>query len=165
MNFFEKVSIFFGKLENFSHNLYFKCSQILWIGSNDPWTEELVQKVFTKINYLLNHGVNITAKFDIANETADPDHTKYVYDPTNKTITPDCDVTTPDSQCKAAWIDQRQDDIAFSSRKLLRLAFHDCVPYENGGDGKPCDGCINLEKDINLEHNNGLQQTIAVLVS
>ena len=42
---------------------------------------------------------------------------------------------------------------------MLRLAFHDCVKYKKGGGG--CDGCLNLDK--NLDDNNGLQYTIAVL--
>ena len=50
-------------------------------------------------------------------------------------------------------------DIAFNERKMLRLAFHDCVPYEDGTGG--CDGCLNL--DENLEGNDGLQFTVAVL--
>lgn len=49
--------------------------------------------------------------------------------------------------------------IAFNERKMLRLAFHDCAPYADGSGG--CDGCLNL--DENLEENNGLQYTVAVL--
>ena len=108
------------------------------------------------------NGLEIGNKFDLKNDQ-DPtneDYQKYVYDPSLITVKPDCD--TERAQCKAAWVQQRPDDIAFSSRKLLRLAFHDCVPYTNGiTDGNPCDGCLNM--DANLEHNNGLQYTIAVL--
>ena len=27
--------------------------------------------------------------------------------------------------------------------QVLRLAFHDCVPYADGGDVNGCDGCLN----------------------
>ena len=48
-----------------------------------------------------------------------------------------------------------------NERKTLRLAFHDCSPYKNGGGG--CDGSLSL--DENLPDNDGLQFTVAVLVS
>ena len=43
--------------------------------------------------------------------------------------------------------------------KMLRLAFHDCLKYDDGTGG--CDGCLNL--DENLEGNDGLQFAVAVL--
>ena len=47
----------------------------------------------------------------------------------------------------------------------FRLAFHDCLPYENGGgDGKNgCDGCLDF--DENEDDHNVLQPTVAILVS
>ena len=51
--------------------------------------------------------------------------------------------------------------LAFTPRKALRLAFHDCFKYKEGGMG--CDGCMNF--DENLDGNNGLQHTAAILVS
>ena len=51
--------------------------------------------------------------------------------------------------------------LAFTPRKALRLAFHDCLKYKDGGMG--CDGCMNF--DENLDGNNGLQHTAAILVS
>ena len=127
------------------------------------WTDELSRVLYSKIDYLLMNG-NISNKFDLKNvqDPTNEDYQKYVYDPSSITVKPDCDTINGGEQCKAAWVQQRPDDIAFSSRKLLRLAFHDCVPYTNGiTDGNPCDGCLNM--DANLEHNNGLQYTIAVL--
>ena len=42
----------------------------------------------------------------------------------------------------------------------FRLAFHDCLPYENGGgDGKNgCDGCLDF--DENEDDHNVLQPTV-----
>ena len=51
--------------------------------------------------------------------------------------------------------------IAINERKMLRLAFHDCLLYEDGTGG--CDGCLNLNSDENLDDNDGLQFTVAVL--
>ena len=60
--------------------------------------------------------------------------------------------------------------------KLLRLAFHDCVKYEDGSGG--CDGCLNwsgvgvyyqdapgeqLYEDVRFTDNNGLRPTVEVL--
>ena len=59
----------------------------------------------------------------------------------------------------------RLGNIAFTERKAIRLAFHDCIPYENGAGGTTggCDGCMNF--DENHEGNNVLQHTAAILVS
>ena len=51
--------------------------------------------------------------------------------------------------------------LAFTPRKALRLAFHDCFKYKEGTMG--CDGCLNF--DENLDGNHGLQHTAAILVS
>ena len=91
-----------------------------------------------------------------------PDFTKYVYDPTRITVEPNCKDLTR-GQCKSAWTSQRNADIEFLPRKVLRLIFHDCIPYEDGTGG--CDGCLNLEENGNLENSNGLQYTVALLVS
>ena len=116
--------------------------------------------VYAKIDYLLANGIEITNRFDLANATADPEYTKYVYDPTAITTTNDC-LNKTHHKCVEAWVTSRPADIAFSARKLLRLAFHDCIPYKNGNHGKACDGCLNF--DANLHDNNGLQYTVAVL--
>ena len=46
---------------------------------------------------------------------------------------------------------------------LMRLAFHDCIPYitEEGAIEGGCDGCLNMDQD--LKGNMGLQYTIATL--
>ena len=88
-----------------------------------------------------------------------PENVEYLYDPTRSQSIPDC--SNPSHPlCENFWgPPRRSEDMAFNERKMLRLAFHDCVPYEDGTGG--CDGCLNLDKD--LEHNNGLQFTVAVL--
>ena len=62
-----------------------------------------------------------------------------------------------------------------SAPKLLRLAFHDCVRYKDGGGG--CDGCLNWNgvgkyydeltvnayEDVKFTDNNGLQPTVEML--
>ena len=47
----------------------------------------------------------------------------------------------------------------FNEPKAVRLAFHDCMPYEDGGG---CDGCLNFE--TNEDEHNVLQHTVAILV-
>ena len=68
--------------------------------------------------------------------------------------------------CSTYWAyDLRLGNIAFTERKAIRLAFHDCIPYDNGAGGTTggCDGCMNF--DENREGNNVLQHTAAILVS
>ena len=48
----------------------------------------------------------------------------------------------------------------FNEPKAIRLAFHDCMPYEDGGG---CDGCLNFE--VNEDEHNVLQHSVAILVS
>ena len=50
-----------------------------------------------------------------------------------------------------------------SPQKALRLAFHDCLKYEDGTGG--CDGCLNLyDQGTNVKtDNNGLQPIAALL--
>ena len=42
--------------------------------------------------------------------------------------------------------------------------FHDCMPYEDGLGGSEggCDGCLNFKE--NIEENNVLQRSVAILV-
>ena len=43
-----------------------------------------------------------------------------------------------------------------------RLAFHDCMPYGDGGSGiNGCDGCLDF--DGNEDDHNVLQPTVAML--
>ena len=57
-------------------------------------------------------------------------------------------------------LDKREGNIAFSKPKAVRLAFHDCMPYEDGTGG--CDGCLSFEE--NEHEHNVLQHTVAILV-
>ena len=82
----------------------------------------------------------------------------WLYDPTEKLTTLDC--IDSEDLCRTYWSDKRTSNLAFSETKAIRLAFHDCVPYEGGIGG--CDGCINF--DDNLVHNNVLQPSVALLV-
>ena len=43
---------------------------------------------------------------------------------------------------------------------MNRLAFHDCMPYEDGTGG--CDGCLDFNE--NEEDHNVLQPTVAIFV-
>ena len=86
---------------------------------------------------------------------------EYLYDPKGKLAKADCD-KTKEANC-GGWFDddwRRSEDYAFTERKMLRLTFHDCVPYEDGTGG--CDGCLNF--DANHDDNIGLQHSVAVLV-
>ena len=49
----------------------------------------------------------------------------------------------------------------FNEAKTIRLAFHDCMPYEDGTGG--CDGCLNFE--VKEDEHNVLQHSVAILVS
>merc|ERR1719411_1982175 len=81
----------------------------------------------------------------------------WLYDPTKRLTTVDCD----DSQtmCRTYWGDKRVSNLGFSPTKAIRLAFHDCIPYEDGTGG--CDGCLNF--DENIDGNNALQHSAAIL--
>ena len=86
---------------------------------------------------------------------------EYLYDPDGKLAKADCDKRN-EANC-GGWFDddwRRSEDYAFTERKMLRLTFHDCVPYEDGTGG--CDGCLNF--DANHDDNIGLQHSVAVLV-
>ena len=56
-------------------------------------------------------------------------------------------------------LDTRKGAIIFNKPKAVRLAFHDCMPYEDGGG---CDGCLNFE--ANEDEHNVLQHSVAILV-
>ena len=60
-----------------------------------------------------------------------------------------------------SFLEKRIGNIAFSKPKAIRLAFHDCMPYEDGSGG--CDGCLSFEE--NGQEHNVLQHTVAILVS
>ena len=139
------------------------------------WTLNETKIIRLKLRVIWDDAIEITKQFDpdvsISTEIehgkfyesdhskAKPENVEYLYDPTRSQSIPDC--SNPSHPlCENFWGQpRRSEDMAFNERKMLRLAFHDCVPYEDGTGG--CDGCLNLDKD--LEHNNGLQFTVAVL--
>lgn len=100
-----------------------------------------------------SNAINTFDDFDTGNPVAK--YSDFVYDPTNRLTTKDCD------KCDD-WVtgEKRKMDYSFTERKAIRLAFHDCVLYEDGTGG--CDGCLNFDENIN--ENMGLQHTAAVLV-
>ena len=122
----------------------------------NPWTEKRANILRDKMLYLWENNVAFTSKFD---HRYMGDYHDYMYDPKNTTTTKNC-VDGVNELCKA-WYDEgnRLDDVGFTARKALRLAFHDCIPYKDGSKG--CDGCLNLNEDF--EDNSGLQMTAAVL--
>ena len=72
-------------------------------GQKRPEKSKQVSKiVYAKIDYLLANGIEITNRFDLANATADPEYTKYVYDPTAITTTNDC-LNKTHHKCIEAW--------------------------------------------------------------
>ena len=124
-----------------------------------PWTAQEVKVIRMKLKIIWQNAVRITQQFDPNNQKSNVKDQEYLYDPNNHTTVPDC-INESKGMCPQWWGgNRRNDDIAFKERKMLRLAFHDCIPYEDGTGG--CDGCLNL--DENLEGNDGLQFTAAVL--
>ena len=51
---------------------------------------------------------------------------------------------------------------AITENVLMRLVFHDCMPYTDGSGG--CDGCLNLQDPRNEDTNNMLRPSVAILV-
>jgi len=118
------------------------------------WTEDQASIIQAKIVYLFEQKTSIINKFDKmlgGNGAVDAD---YVFDPTKRLSTKDCNT---DGQCESAW-NSRKGSIMFNEPKAVRLAFHDCMPYEDGGG---CDGCLNFE--ANEDEHNVLQHTVAIL--
>ena len=112
-----------------------------------------------KLRKIWQNAVNITQTFDPKYGNLTKENEGYLYDPLKNTTENNCK-NKQNRNCVDWWGQRRRSkDIAFTERKMLRLAFHDCFPYNNGGGG--CDGCLNLNE--NLHDNNGLQFTIAVL--
>ena len=123
-----------------------------------PWTEEQASIIANKVRYLWTESSKVFDDFD---ELNNPNATSsgYLYDPDKRLSTQDCN--TANSLCNG-WTgkgSRRTNDLNFKEFKALRLAFHDCVPYEDGSGG--CDGCLNL--DENKNDNLGLEFTVAIL--
>merc|ERR1719510_1991405 len=122
-----------------------------------PWTSKEAMIVKRKILKAWSKGetTRLMTSFDVGNPDAkDRD---YVYDPLLNTTTPptwDMVEETMDEFSKEM-LKSMPAKFSFSPKKMLRLAFHDCIPYMSGGEG--CDGCLNL--DENLKGNFGLQHS------
>ena len=133
-----------------------------------PWTDEQASIIKDKLIKLWGSHMKYTktlvgTHFKAEDEKLEPYYEDaydedWLYDPTKRLTTVDCDDS--ESMCRTYWGDKRVSNLGFSPTKAIRLAFHDCVPYEDGTGG--CDGCLNL--DDNLAHNNVLQPTVALLV-
>ena len=140
------------------------------------WTEEQIDIIRAKLVYLWdNPRVWINRFIDTriwpyvdektgtlaqsAQWQAKPEYTKYLYDPSRKLSTVDC-ANPYENLCRSYWGNSRIGQMEFTEAKMIRLAFHDCIPNKDGTGG--CDGCINF-KD-NLQHNNVLQPSVAMLV-
>ena len=112
----------------------------------------------SKILHLWQKSKEFAKDFDFG--TSEAKNTDYVHDPTEKLSTKDCGNK---GLCSVYWAEGlRLSGIAFTERKAIRLAFHDCVPYKSGSGG--CDGCLNFEDEQNLKDNNLLQHSAAILV-
>ena len=134
-------------------------SEVIVESQGVPWTEEQAVIIASKLRHLWTYPRGNFNHFDKLNN---PNATSsgYLYDPT-KRLSENTGCDTSQGMCKR-WTGKgrrRTNDLDFSEAKALRLAFHDCVPYEDGSGG--CDGCLNL--DENKDDNIGLEFTVAIL--
>jgi hypothetical protein len=91
-----------------------------------------------------------------------PTSSGYMFDPDLTTVVPPYEECTTKLKCDTIMQRSRRlNELAFTARKALRLAFHDCIPYVGGERGGGCDGCLNLEQ--NRKGNHGLQASVAIL--
>jgi len=134
--------------------------------ANSPgveWSQEWIEKIRGKIEFLWDRKGFIRNKFNMDKG----EYGNYVYDPDRVTVTVD-----PFGKCADGEKEQKKcvqvfgemdEKLQFSPAKVLRLVFHDCIPYkgENGAVFGGCDGCLNL--DENIKGNMGLQHTAATL--
>ena len=97
-----------------------------------PWTAQEVKVIRMKLKIIWQFAVKITQQFDPNSQKSNIKDQGYLYDPNNDTTVPDC-IDPSERLCAQWWGEgRRRQDIAFNERKMLRLAFHDCVPYEDG---------------------------------
>ena len=101
----------------------------------------------SKILHLWQKSKEFAKDFDFG--TSEAKNTDYVHDPTKKLSTKDCG---DKGLCSVYWAEGlRLSGIAFTERKAIRLAFHDCVPYADGTGG--CNGCLDWNGMIKTEGN------------
>ena len=73
---------------------------------------------------------------------------KYLYDPDLTTVNPPYEKCVSNATCNEEFSNQKRvSQLRFSARKLLRLAFHDCVGYADDPQGSGCDGCLNFDEN------------------
>ena len=101
------------------------------------WTEEYAEVIRDKLFYLWDNKAEIIHQFDFNNTEAPVSHTKYVYDPSRRLSTVDCNWNQP--LCQVYWRWKRFRNIAFSEAKaisLLRVFRVTTIflnsPYNNG---------------------------------
>ena len=117
------------------------------------WTPQEVKIIQEKLKRLWDKPIKILEDFDPLEDNAE--FKDFVFDPTEKTMRPDCQCCCPEcamstypnctaakipkpnecqyadnNMCRSAWNKNgRKGQLAFDERKMLRLAFHDCVKY------------------------------------
>ena len=113
--------------------------------SGVEWEQEWVDKIRGKIEFLWEKPQNIENKFNA--ETGE--FGNYVYDPNGDTTRVPYEKCVSKEKCDHIFSDREQ-KFQFSPEKVLRLVFHDCIPYkgENGAVFGGCDGCINLDENL-----------------
>merc|ERR1712018_282144 len=123
-----------------------------------PWTEEQAEIIRAKLYRLGKKSMMYTKDVDLIESTSG--NSKYLYDPDMTTVTPDYSKCVSDQACDQRFA-KRLNKLKIGPNKLLRLAFHDCVGYQDDPQGTGCDGCLKF--DENRMENHGLQHTAAVL--
>ena len=81
------------------------------------------------MDFLWDRSKLIKGKFNI--ESGAPEFNKYVYDPLKKTVTAPYEKCINKEKCDHIFADV-DEKLQFSREKVLRLAFHDCIPYVEG---------------------------------
>ena len=124
--------------------------------ANNPgaeWSAETIQIIKEKIQATFLRKKLVTGKFSL--KSGDPDYNKYVFDPELKTVKVPYEKCSEEAiangKCDKAYSDM-DEKLQISPEKLLRLAFHDCIPYVNddGSIEGGCDGCLNMEEDLKV---------------
>ena len=93
------------------------------------WSQEWIDKIRGKMEFLWDRRGFLAGKFNA--ETGEYGH--YVYDPEGDTTRIPYEKCTTKEKCDHAFSD-RDAKFQFSAEKVLRLVFHDCIPYK-GEDG------------------------------
>ena len=126
-----------------------------------PWDPKHAEIIRNKIFHLWRTDIRRpnVRNFDLKKHPkGNKGFTDYLYEPDFRLSKVDCD--TKENQCKGVWEDPvRENAIAFTPVKAIRLAFHDAQPYVDGSGG--VDGCINFEE--NVAENDVMQHSVAIL--